>query len=294
MPWTSAYPLDTPKTPPRSKVGECPIWDQQTSGLWYVDIRAPALYGPDPAFGGVQFWGLPSPVGAFTLTSRGDAIVALKTGLYRLNFLRRDLSFIGHPEPDRPDNRLNEGCVSPCGRYFVFGSMDDRVTKEATGALYCLDTDGTIRQIDSGYVVANGLAWSPDGKILYHSDSRRCVIFASDWNGENGTLANTRILAEPGEAEGRPDGAAMDMEGYYWSAGVSAGCLNRFAPDGRLERKISLPVSHPTKPAFGGEGKNWLFVTSMTPADGPTSPLDGYVIEAPAPVPGLIPPRFLG
>lgn len=294
MQWTSAYTLDTPKTPPRSKVGECPIWDTQTAGLWYVDIRAPALYAPDAAFGGVQSWELPSPVGAFTLTSQGDAIVALKTGLYRINLVRRDLSFIGHPEADKPDNRLNEGCVSPCGRYFVFGSMDDRVTKEATGALYRLDTDGTIRQIDAGYVVANGLAWSPDGKILYHSDSRRGLIFASDWNGENGTLANTRILAEPGEAEGRPDGAAMDVEGYYWSAGVSAGCLNRFAPDGRLEQKIPLPVFHPTKPAFGGEGKNWLFVTSMTPAESPKSPLDGYVIEAPAPVPGLIPPRFLG
>lgn len=109
-----------------------------------------------------------------------------------------------------------------------------------------------------------------------------------------GTLAHTRVFAEPGEAEGRPDGAAVDREGYYWSAGVSAACLNRFAPDGRLDLKIQVPVFHPTKPAFGGPDQKRLFVTSMTPPEDPRSPLDGYVIETVAPVPGLSPPRFLG
>ena len=283
----------------RCLVGECPVWDVPTDALWHVDIRAPALHGPGrPDAGGrtkeKRRWALPSPIGAFALTARDDAIVALKQGLFRLDLASGRLAPIGNPEPDRPDNRLNEGCVSPCGRYFVFGSMDDRPAKEATGALYRLDVDGGLRVIDDGYVVANGLAWSPDGATLYHSDSRRCLVFASDWNAQDGTLSATRILTRPDEAEGRPDGAAVDAEGFYWSAGVSAACLNRFAPDGRLDRKVPLPVSHPTKPAFGGPDRASLYITSMTPPDGPRMALDGAVIHLRAGVTGLVPPRFLG
>jgi sugar lactone lactonase YvrE len=64
--------------------------------------------------------------------------------------------------------------------------------------------------------------------------------------------------------EGRPDGAACDDEGAYWSCGISAGCINRFDRDGTLLNKIEAPVPAPTMLAFGGKDMRTAYVTSLS------------------------------
>jgi sugar lactone lactonase YvrE len=260
-----------------AEVGECPFWDEQTQSLFWVDIRKPALHNYAAGGERLRSWDLPEPVGAFALLHDGRrALVALATGLALLNLDTGVIERLFDPEPGRPYNRLNEGKVSPCGRFFVFGSMDDRDPKQPTGALYCLAADLSIHRLATDLVVANGVAWSPDGSVLYFSDSRAAVIWISDWDAETGTISGRRIFASPSVEEGRPDGAAMDSEGCYWSAGVSAGRLNRFAPDGRIIETIELPVQAPTMPAFGRNGT--VFVTSHRRIADPT-PVDGAIIE---------------
>ena len=262
----------------RAEVGECPFWDTQTKSLYWVDIRSPALHQHSLDGDRLRSWPLPAPVGAFALLEDGmRALVALASGLALLDLASGRVEHLLDPEPDRPENRLNEGKVSPCGQYFVFGSMDDRTVKEATGALYCLSADRSIRTLATGLVVANGVAWSPDASTLYFSDSRAPTIWASDWNAATGTIANQRIFASPSAQQGRPDGAAMDEEGHYWSAGVSAGRLNRFAPDGRIVETIDLPVQAPTMPAFGPNGSRVMFVTSHRQVEKPTDE-DGSIV----------------
>jgi sugar lactone lactonase YvrE len=114
-----------------------------------------------------------------------------------------------------------------------------------------------------GLIVSNGLAWSPDGRTLYHSDSRGAVIYAYDHDPNSGALGERRVLARVQPEWGRPDGAAIDAEGCYWSCGMSAGRLNRFSPEGELIAYVELPVTHPTLPCFGGPDLRTLYVTSL-------------------------------
>lgn len=262
-------------------VGECPFWDEATRSLFWVDIRRPALHRVDPAGRAVASWPLPEPIGAFALIEDGvRAMIGLAGGLALLDLRTGVIERLFDPEPERPENRLNEGKVSPCGRFFVFGSMDDRPDKQATGSLYCLSSDGTLTVLTRDLFVANGVAWSPDGSILYFSDSRASIIWAADWDAASGTFDGRRVFATPTEQQGRPDGAAMDVDGSYWSAGVSAGRLNRYAPDGRLVEAIDLPVQAPTMPAFGPADIGVMFVTSHRRIANPT-PDDGGIVLLP-------------
>lgn len=261
---------------PRARVGESPVWDEASGRLWWVDVRAPALHRTDPAGGATETWPLPEPVGSLGLCRSGAVLLALRSGIRRLDPRDGALDLVAAPEPDQPGNRLNDGKVSPEGRFLV-GSMDDRPEKHPTGALWRLDPGASacVRLAD-GLVVSNGLAWSPDGRTLWHSDSRRSAVWTWAYDPATGAISGRRLIAEPGEAVGRPDGAVVDAEGGYWSAGVSAGRLNRWLPDGTLDRVVELPVRAPTMPCFGGPGLRTLFVTSLAgPAAGP---LDGRLL----------------
>lgn len=271
---------------PAATVGESPVWDETTGLLWWVDIRAPALHRTDPATGATRSWKLPEPVGSLGLCRSGAVLLALRSGIHRFDPRDGALDLVAAPEAGIPGNRLNDGKVSPEGRFLV-GSMDDRPEKAATAALWRLDPGATAcAKLCDGLVVSNGLAWSPDGRTLWHSDSRAAVIWTWRYDPATGAIADRREVARPTEATGRPDGAAMDAEGGYWSAGVSAGRLNRWLPDGTLDRVVELPVRAPTMPCFGGAGLRALFVTSLRPAgagrlDGKLLALDVGVAGAP-------------
>jgi sugar lactone lactonase YvrE len=293
--WIMDYIKSSPSAeiwPVEADVGECPFWDTATGSLFWVDIRRPSLNQQAANGARLASWPLPDPVGAFALLEgESRALVALASGLAILDLATGCLLSLTDPEPDRPHNRLNEGKVSPCGRWFVFGSMDDRPDKQATGALYCMGIDGSVRRLVDRLIVANGLAWSPDGDTLFYSDSRTATIRSAPWNAADGSIGAARPFARVTEAEGRPDGAAMDAEGCYWSAGVSAGCLNRFSPDGRIIEKIMLPVRAPTMPAFGPPGQGVIYVTSHRRIADP-GPDDGAIVVIPATAVGLPQRRF--
>jgi len=255
---TAELVLDT-----RCQIGEGPVWSEAESALYWVDILAPAIHRWVPGTGDRRTWTMPAPVGAFGLRAGGGMIVALKTGVHFLDLETEALTFICNPEPDLPENRLNDGKVSPDGRFWV-GSLHDVSPdrQKPLGALYRIDPDGSCHKMVGDLLCSNGLAWSPDGRTLYHSDSRAQYVKAYDHDPETGAIANGRVIARPGEAEGRPDGAGMDMDGCYWSAGVSAGCMNRYRPDGTLVEKITVPTPCPTMCTFGGDDRRTMYITS--------------------------------
>jgi sugar lactone lactonase YvrE len=138
--------------------------------------------------------------------------------------------------------------------------MDERPQREKRGALYRVTPTGGIERKAEGYAVSNGLAWSPDGRTMYHSDSTAGTIEAWDFDANTGVMSHHRIIATLTSQDGRPDGAAVDINGDYWSAGPSAGCINRFSPQGRLMEKIAFPVPGPTMPCFA---ERHLYVASL-------------------------------
>jgi sugar lactone lactonase YvrE len=132
---------------------------------------------------------------------------------------------------------------------------------------------------------------------MHWSDTKAHRIYAADFDAATGTLSAPRVFAEfklraPGEAYGgRPDGAAMDAEGCYWTAMFEGGALVRIAPTGEVVRRVELPVTCPTMPAFGGADGRTLFITTARekrPADElAREPLAGAVLQLRVDVPGL-------
>jgi sugar lactone lactonase YvrE len=264
-----AYPMPDAAAPVATRlidtplaVGESIVWDDGGHCLWFVDILAPAVFRLDPKTRDLKRWEMPTAIGSLGLCPDGRLVVALRSGVHLFDPRSGKLEFLVHPEPDRPGNRLNDGKVGPDGCFWV-GSMDDRPDKEPVAALYRVTPEGTSTKVADGLTVSNGLAWSADGRTMFHSDSRQRFIAAYDFDPRTSAMSNRRILRTMTDAEGRPDGAAADSEGYYWSAGVSAGRLNRIAPDGMIDRQVALPAPAPTMPCFGGPGLTTMYVTSL-------------------------------
>jgi len=145
------------------------------------------------------------------------------------------------------------------------------------GKLYRFDADAArasrVDAVIEDLIVPNGLAFSPDGKTMYLSDSHasRQIIWAFDYDIDSGTPHNRRVFIDMNAHPGRPDGAAVDADGCYWICGNDAGLVHRFTPDGRLDRSIAIPTSKPAMCAFGGPGLDTLFVTSILIGDDPLS-----------------------
>ena len=275
-----------------SRVGESPVWDDRRGALFVCDVLAPAIHLITLDGTIHDTWRFDRPVGSMGLTASGRLIVALGRDLAVFDPDAGTLAPLASvPEPEI--NRLNDGKVGPDGCFYV-GSMDDRPEKKPVGALYRVSADGTLARVGSGFKVSNGLAWSPDGRRLYHSDSRGPWIDALDFDPETGRLGERRRFADLDNVAGRPDGAACDAESGYWSAGVSAGVLNRFAPDGTLAARYPVPVRAPTMPCFCGPDLRLLAVTSLSESLPPGLGPDGHLLFAEAPVAGTPVARMVG
>jgi sugar lactone lactonase YvrE len=280
----------------RAELGECPVWSVEEQALYWVDIRAPALHRLDPDTGATRSWPMPSRIGSFGLRESGGAVVALEDGFHLLDLDSGGLEFVAGPERV-PGTRFNDGKVSPEGRFFA-GTMDEEMLSRPIATLYRLDPDLSLHPVVENLIVSNGLAWTADGRTMYHSDSKGPVVWAYDYDPDSGTVSHRREVARPTEEIGRPDGAATDEQGYYWSAGISAGVLNRWSPDGRLDRSIPLPCSNPTAPCFGGRDMRTIFVTSLRhdlpPEVLAAKPLSGGIFAVRVDVPGVPISRFRG
>lgn len=244
----------------RFGVGESPVWDAARQRLLWCDIPAGVIHALELATGGRERWIFGEPVASFGLARRGRLVVALRNDIVLfdpVNGTRETIASIAHAKPGM---RLNDGKVGPDGAFWV-GSMD---AEGDAAKLYRVAPDGSVQVMAEGIAISNGLAWNAAGTRLYHSDSRGGLwIDCWDFDAARGAVSNRRRLREGDDASGRPDGGACDVDGTYWSAGPSAGRINRFSADGALLGWVSVPLSQPTMPCFGGVDLRTIFVTSL-------------------------------
>jgi sugar lactone lactonase YvrE len=271
------------------KVGESPTWDAETGDLWLVDILAPAVLCLH-ADGRLSRFEMPALIGSLALCDSGRIAVALQTGVHLMNAETGALEFLCDPDGGRPDSRLNDGKVGPDGCFWV-GTRDEALPPTGNGRLYRVKPDGSFTQVLDGLNTSNGLAWSADGCTMFHSDSSQQFLQSFDFDPETGAMGAARRLFDFTNAEGRPDGAATDLDGFYWSAGVLGGKLNRMAPTGEIVEVYQLPVDGPTMPCFGGPDMKTLFITSLTRREGAIDEV-GTVIAFDVAVGGVPVPRF--
>jgi sugar lactone lactonase YvrE len=275
----------------RDLLGEGPVWVPERGRLFWVDIEAPGIRWLALAEGGTGSRAFPEPVGwIIPRAGRPDFVVGLKSGFAAYDFEADRFTPIGDPEPEHPDNRLNDAKVDYAGRIWA-GSKHCEGGADS-GALHRLDPDLTWHCLDRHYGVANGPTFSLDGGTLFHSDSDARTVYAFDL-ADDGSLAGKRPFLRFPDSWGYPDGMTTDAEGCLWIAHWGGGRISRIDPDGHLMRSIALPATNITSCTFAGPALDRLFVTSSCQGQ-EHDPAAGALFEVATGVVGLPPRNFRG
>lgn len=243
--------------PIRAELGEGPIWVAAERAVYFVDIKGPRIHRLETTTGERTSWPAPAQVGFIVPARAGGFVCGLRDGLHRFDPASGGFVRVCAVEADRPANRINDGFVDPAGRLW-FGTMDNG-EREATGSLYSWTGQGEPEPRDGGYGVTNGPAVSPDGRTLYHTDSRAKTIYAFDL-GHDGALSGKRVFARTDD--GHPDGMAVDAEGAVWVALFGGWRIDRYSPAGEVIGAVALPCANVTKLAFGGEDLRTVYATT--------------------------------
>ena len=256
-------------------LGEGPVWDVDQGALYWVDstgrrVGKDAIWRLDPRSGEVRSWRIDRDIGAMALcTDSNRAVLALDDGFYIFDFRSSDLEAVALIERPDPRVRLNDGKVDRRGR-FIAGGMDDKEELPLCD-LWSLAPDYTLTKLAGDIICTNGPCWSPDDTRFYVADTFRHEIWEHDYDIETGAVANRRVFASTEGDGGFADGSTIDEEGYLWNAQVISGDLIRYAPDGSVERKISMPVRNITSVMFGGDDLDEIYVTSMARVSHPAA-----------------------
>jgi sugar lactone lactonase YvrE len=253
----------------KSLLGECPSWDHRRHVLYWVDIDRHIIHVFDPTTGVDRRINIGQEVGCVAPRRAGGLIAALKGGFAFVDIESETCQLLIDPESHLAGNRFNDGKCDPAGRFWA-GTMcrqEDLSSPQKTGSLYCLFPDLTIRTMVSGITTSNGLAWSGDGRHLYHIDTPTRAVCRYDYDLATADISNkieaVRIPAEMGY----PDGMTIDEEGMLWIALWGGGCISRWSPkDGKLLQTVEVPAPNVTSCTFGGLHLDELYITTARKA----------------------------
>jgi L-arabinonolactonase len=259
----------------KAALGEGPVWCPRENALYWVDSLEPALKRFAPDTGETRSWPMPHLIGSLALRERGGAVVALRRGMFFLDFATGATTQVfGAPEEPN-DTRFNDGKCDRRGRFWAGTMHFNGLPRLPKGSLYRLDPDLRCTRMESGIRTSNGLGWSPDNRLMYYTDTRISRIDVFDFDMATGSIANRRPFTEVPQETGMPDGLTVDAEGCVWSANWDGWRLVRYAPDGRIERvvKAARTCSRSTSPRRGTDWTNAPFRSSRTrAASSPSSP----------------------
>jgi sugar lactone lactonase YvrE len=286
-----------PGVPP-SLLGESPVWHPAEQVLYWCDIAGRALNRFDPGSGAHAQWSFDSDVACCAPLLEGGLLLALRRAIVRFDPADgRTEALLDKPPYDPAHERFNDGKADAQGRLWLGTIYEPR--EPARAALYRY-AGGQLERMAGGITVSNGLAWSPDGRTMYWSDTKAHRVCAFDFEPSGGTLSRQRVFAQfaprlPGQDlagyGGRPDGAAMDVQGGYWVAMYEGARLLRLGADGAVTHEIAVPVRCPTMPCLGGPDLKTLYVSSARegrPADELAGePLAGCVLQTRVDIAGL-------
>ena len=262
-----------------SELGESPFWHPDEQTLYWVDIPGRQIHRASVITGAVQSWAMPSEPGCIApARSQGKPsglVIALRDGIYRAPQWGGALQLLMLAEHDTASTRFNDGKADPLGRFWAGTMYEPRdADKAQLFSVDCRHGQPPVVELKASHaVIANGLAWSPDGATLYWADTPAHTIRAWDWDAQSNVMSRERVFRQwpgkpagwqPGMAGygGRPDGAAVDVEGNYYVAMFEGGRLLKLSPAGQLLEDISVPARCPTMPCFGGDDLKTLYLTT--------------------------------
>jgi len=287
-------------------LGESPFWHPLERLLYWVDIPARKILRGDPATGERESWDMPSEPGCIAPVRGGGLVIALRDGVYRAPAWGARPQLLARFPHDPATTRFNDGKCDSQGRFWA-GTLYEPKDKRAA-ELWCLDMRSGRAEVSlkgCNATTANGVAWTPEDRTVFWSDTPRHVIHAWDFEADTAVLRRHRVFhqfaakpdgwtaAEAGSGRygGRPDGASVDRDGRYLCAMFEGAQLLRLDPRGAAPQSLPLPVVCPTMPCFGGDDLRTVFVTTARekrPDDElRRTPLAGRVLQARVDVPGL-------
>jgi len=250
------------------RLGECPLWHPLQQRLYWVDAFAPAIRRLDAQSGAIESFALPFDIGSFVFCADGSLVAGTRAGFQHIGLEGGEAEGQAHcrqlADPLAHNRRLmlNDGKCDRRGRYWCASVHSDFIGRAA--ALYRFDAQSGAVRIDGGFIIGNGIAFSPDDRRMYLADSRDETVWIYDFDLERGEVSGKRRFVSTREMDGRVDGATCDTEGNYWCALVHGAAVACFSPSGRLLERIAVPVKHPTMVAFGGPALDILYVTSAS------------------------------
>jgi sugar lactone lactonase YvrE len=254
----------------RAVLAECPLWSVAEQKLYWVDIAGCAINRVDPSTGENTRWPMPCEPGCIALAASGGLVAALRDGFYRFFPADERLVKVADAPYDQKQFRFNDGRCDAAGRFWAGAIFEPRTDERAS--VYCLER-GKVRlgwgaAAGLGVKVSNGMAFTADGRTVFQSDTPKHVIYQFDFDIATGEVGERRTFVRRPENRddpqyrGRPDGAAIDAAGNYWSAQYEGGCVLRFDPQGTLTGIIHVPAKRVTMVAFGGSDLRTLYITT--------------------------------
>ena len=245
----------------QNQCGESPIWDPRTSTLSWVDTEKSVLCTLAEGREYVVTHPTSRLLQSIGRRRSGGWVAVVRDGFALLQADGEEAGFLGNPVAGHPTLTMNDGTVGPDGCFYA-GSFNVQDLDAADGCLYRVDHDGTVAVIDTGLVLPNGMAFSPDGNTLYLTEMWVRRIVAYDFDARSGSVSRRRTLVTVPDSEGYPDGLIVDDEGFLWSGHWQGFRVTRYDPDGRKVRHIDVPVPTATCMAFGGPDLDRLYITT--------------------------------
>ena len=293
----------TPLSQQTYELGESPFWHPAEQQLYWVDISGKQVYRCNIFMGSIESWPMPSEPGCIAPAQSGGLVIALRDGIYQARHWGGDLYKLVDAQHDTRTTRFNDGKADPTGRFWA-GTMYEPRTK-ASAQLFSLNR-GALDLKVSHATIANGLAWSPDTQTVYWADTPTHTVRAWDWDAQTNAMSRERVFKHwPGKPDGwqfgvsghhqsyggRPDGAAIDVEGNYYVAMFEGARICKLSPDGVELASIPVPAQCPTMPCFGGNDLKTLYVTTArqnrSAAELLAYPASGCVFSMQMELPGL-------
>jgi len=278
--------------PHRAILGEGPTWRPRENAIYWIDLRAPAVFRYDCTNGGNETLPiqLGDRLGAMVFTKDGRMVVADRAGVHLVDQATGQRQLLSHPDSGQPLNCFNDAKCDQSGRLWS-GSADTKDT-DASGSLFVFDHKARARKIDTGFVCSNGPAFSPEGRRAYFTDSYAFEIWRYDIDPASGEIGPRQSFASIAPEDGYPDGMTVDSEGFLWNAHWDGWRITRYDPDGRIDRVLKVPVPKPTAIAFGGPDMKRLYITSasldMTPQQLAEAPWSGCLMACDLDIAGVL------